>query len=253
MTKKATALLVSLTCGLMLAIILLQSLSAPAAVTYAQNANNPPSTTVAQPNQSASALSPTSALIAAGAGPYSDLTVDQQGRLHASYNNVGSTLLYHAVFSDGQWLTETIDSGPRLRRNSIAIDETTGQPVVAYEQDYGLNHAYLDNGAWSTETLASGSPKINHKHVDVAVDSMGQSHIAFSQASAALAGTYGLAAGYQVADFEDLTNQELNGDGTNWLDQQGIPSIAVLLTDYLTTDWQENLAGMQAVLAAHAD
>ena len=57
---------------------------------------------------------------------------------------------------------------------------------------------------------------------------------------------------YQVVDFEDLTNQELNGGSANWLDQQGLPSIAVLPGNYLTTDWREILAGMQAVLAAHA-
>jgi hypothetical protein len=69
-----------------------------------------------------------------------------------------------------------------------------------------------------------------------------------SLVSGNLALTYGLAAGYPVADFENLTNQELNGDGTNWLDLQGIPAIAVLLTDYETVDWNSNLAGMQAVL-----
>lgn len=69
--------------------------------------------------------------------------------------------------------------------------------------------------------------------------------------SGALATTYGQAAGYPIGDFEDLTNQELNGDGTNWLDSQGIPAIAVLLPDYETVDWPSNLAAMRAVLAAH--
>jgi transposase len=44
------------------------------------------------------------------------------------------------------------------------------------------------------------------------------------------------------------SSQELNGDGTNWLDQQGIPSIAVLLSDYITVDWDNNLSGIQTVL-----
>ena len=66
--------------------------------------------------------------------------------------------------------------------------------------------------------------------------------------SADLALTYGLAAGYPIADFENLTNQELNGDGTNWLDLQGIPAIAVLLPNYESVDWNSNLAGMLAVL-----
>ncbi len=72
-----------------------------------------------------------------------------------------------------------------------------------------------------------------------------------SLASAALSQSYGLAAGYQVADFENLTNQELNGDGTNWLDSQRIPAIAVLLPEYTSEDWFANLAGMRAVLQAN--
>ena len=72
-----------------------------------------------------------------------------------------------------------------------------------------------------------------------------------SQVSISLAVTYGLASGYRVADFENLTSQELNGDSTNWLDQQGIPAIAVLLPDYNDMDWNRNLAGLRAVLDQH--
>jgi hypothetical protein len=64
---------------------------------------------------------------------------------------------------------------------------------------------------------------------------------------------YGHAAGYPVADFEDLTSQELNGDGTNWIDQQGIPAIAVLLPEYESIDWNDNLAGMKAILDHYAN
>jgi serine/threonine protein kinase len=63
-----------------------------------------------------------------------------------------------------------------------------------------------------------------------------------------LAQVYGVAANYEVADFENLTNQEINGDGTNWLDAQNIPAISVLLPDYTDMDWNSNLAGISAVL-----
>ena len=62
---------------------------------------------------------------------------------------------------------------------------------------------------------------------------------------------YGLAAGYPIADFEDLTSQVLNGDGTNWIDDQGIPAIAVLLPEYENIDWNNNLAGIRAILSAY--
>ena len=69
-----------------------------------------------------------------------------------------------------------------------------------------------------------------------------------SQVSVPLAQSYGIAAGYPIADFENLTNQTLNGDGTNWLDGQGIPAIAIILPDYVTVDWGDNLDGIRAVL-----
>jgi len=62
---------------------------------------------------------------------------------------------------------------------------------------------------------------------------------------------YGLAAGYKVADFEELTSQILNGDGTNWIDDQDIPAIAVLLPEYEELDWDNNLAGIKAILDAY--
>jgi hypothetical protein len=72
-----------------------------------------------------------------------------------------------------------------------------------------------------------------------------------SLVSGQLARTFGVAAGYVVEDFEALTNQELNGDGSNWLDQKGIPAIAILLPDYDDVDWNNNLAGMLAVLGQY--
>lgn len=69
-----------------------------------------------------------------------------------------------------------------------------------------------------------------------------------TEVSATLTEVYGLAAGYQIGDFENITNQELNGDGTNWLDDRGIPAAAILLPEYAGDDWPSNLAGIEAVL-----
>ncbi len=74
-----------------------------------------------------------------------------------------------------------------------------------------------------------------------------------SQVSGMLAAVYGLAAGYQISDFEELTNQVINGDGANWLDQQGIPAVAVLLPQYASIDWENNLEGILAVLQLYAE
>lgn len=70
--------------------------------------------------------------------------------------------------------------------------------------------------------------------------------------SASLAGLYGLSAGYRVEDFEDLTNQTLNGDAMNSLDAYGIPAVAVLLPSYNSVDWDNNLNAVLAVLQSYA-
>lgn len=70
--------------------------------------------------------------------------------------------------------------------------------------------------------------------------------------SQTLADVYGSAMDYRVADFEDLVNTEVQGDATNWLDQEGIPAISVLLTDYTAADFEENLAAIEAVLEFYA-
>lgn len=69
-----------------------------------------------------------------------------------------------------------------------------------------------------------------------------------SAVSQPLANSYGFAAGFRVVDYELATNQELNGDGSNWLDSIGIPAAAVLLDSHTGYDWGDNLAGIRAVL-----
>lgn len=74
-----------------------------------------------------------------------------------------------------------------------------------------------------------------------------------TQVSALLATTYGRGAAYNIGDFERTTGQIVNGDATNWLDNQGIPAISVLLTDYQRlNDWEAHLQGMLAVLQMSA-
>ena len=68
-----------------------------------------------------------------------------------------------------------------------------------------------------------------------------------------MAEAYGVAAGYEVEEFTRKSGQQLNGDGTDWLDQQRMPSTEVLLPDYITVDWDNNLSGIQAVLGDYGN
>ncbi|WP_420642506.1 protein kinase domain-containing protein [Candidatus Leptofilum sp.] len=74
-----------------------------------------------------------------------------------------------------------------------------------------------------------------------------------STISQTLANVYGGATDYRIADFEALLNTEVPGDATNWLDSQGIPAISVLNRDYTATDFEENLAAIDAVMQFYAN
>jgi len=60
-----------------------------------------------------------------------------------------------------------------------------------------------------------------------------------------VAGVYGSAAGYVVGQ---ITGYSVTGDVSDWLNSEGIPSFAVLLPDYTTMDWFDNLDGIKAIL-----
>jgi len=69
--------------------------------------------------------------------------------------------------------------------------------------------------------------------------------------SSKLAQLYGDSADYQVADFENLTNTVITGDSTNWLDDQDLPAITVLLPEYgllSDRDLEDNLTAVLVLL-----
>lgn len=72
-----------------------------------------------------------------------------------------------------------------------------------------------------------------------------------SAASTALANTFASAAVYPTeAEFDAYA---ITGDMVNWMARQGVPAISVLLSDHQSTELTKNLAGVEAVLAAHAN
>ncbi|MCB8967120.1 MAG: protein kinase [Ardenticatenaceae bacterium] len=88
-------------------------------------------------------------------------------------------------------------------------------------------------------------------HADSALVSPGAC-VEQSQVSLTLSQLYGRAAGYEVFDGPVvLPNVDLTGDAVNFLDYQGIPAAVVLLPHFLEMDWDENLAGVTAVLASY--
>lgn len=70
------------------------------------------------------------------------------------------------------------------------------------------------------------------------------------QPSLELAYVYGNAANYPVHEY--FTSYAINGDASDWLVTQGIPSITVELKTAKRTDWSQNLAGTLAILTHFA-
>lgn len=68
--------------------------------------------------------------------------------------------------------------------------------------------------------------------------------------SYSLAMVYGLASGYPI--FKGFDSYDITGDAGDWLVSQRIPSFTVELTNHQDLDWEQNLAGMLALLAEFA-
>ena len=64
------------------------------------------------------------------------------------------------------------------------------------------------------------------------------------------ASVYGRAAGYPVHELFDP--YVITGDAGDWLTTQGIPSFSVELYSHESVDWEQNLAGIGALLAHYA-
>lgn len=67
--------------------------------------------------------------------------------------------------------------------------------------------------------------------------------------SRALARVYATASGYPL---QTPLGYAINGDASDWLTTQAIPSIAIELTDHSRIEWERNLAGTLAVLEYYA-
>lgn len=71
-----------------------------------------------------------------------------------------------------------------------------------------------------------------------------------SMVSNTLAQVYKEAASYTAGES---LGYSVNGDATTWLDAQGIPAISVLLPEYTSADWSNNLKAVQAILQYYDD
>ncbi|MCB0069711.1 MAG: hypothetical protein KDD77_21255, partial [Caldilineaceae bacterium] len=68
--------------------------------------------------------------------------------------------------------------------------------------------------------------------------------------STALAQVYAAASGYPYESA--FTSYIVTGDSVDWLAAQGVPAIEVELRTHDELDWEQNIAGVLAVLADYS-
>ncbi len=127
---------------------------------------------------------------------------------------------------EGTWQSRTVSAG----------DAAFSEPEAAAIRDYVTEHTPEAAVVWFS---AEG------KVYPSACDSVP------SDASVALAATFATAADYPAeAEFDAYA---ITGDMVNWMADQNIPAISVLLTSHSDTEWKQNLAGVEAVIGAYAE
>jgi predicted deacylase len=72
-----------------------------------------------------------------------------------------------------------------------------------------------------------------------------------STESVSLAAIFANAAGYPVA--AEFNAYAITGDMVNWMAQQDIPAISVLLTSRTNAEWTKNKAGIEAILNSYSN
>ncbi len=74
-------------------------------------------------------------------------------------------------------------------------------------------------------------------------------HNGVSAETKALTNTFASASGYPA--YESFDFYATTGDMVNWLAKINVPAISVLLTNHTSTEWNKNLAGVEAVIKSY--
>lgn len=171
---------------------------------------------------------------------------------------------------DGQFKTTT--KLGRFAAEDVSEDTTFGR-TNGHEVDLNRNWDcnWEPTGFWRTQPISGGdvpfseteSTSLRDFLIKVEADVVIFLHSAFSGVfpgrcnvdhapSIELAEIYATASGYPFYE-EGFTAYEVTGDASDYLASIDVPSFSVELDNHSSLDYEENLAGLQAVIAAVAD
>ena len=155
----------------------------------------------------------------------------------------------------------------RIRASDVYVNDTFPARFNARGVDLNRNWdcEWTPNALWRDQPVSGGSEPFSEVENQVLRDFIAQQEqvkaVVFWHSQATLvspgncdtphqpsidiATTYARAANYPVQEFSAY---EITGDASNWLAKEDIPSFSVELTDHETTDWNQNRAGVLALL-----
>lgn len=199
------------------------------------------------------------------------------GGVHGSYapntSELGEELIAYFTDNEDAIPADTMVTViPRLNPDGLAIGGTTGR-FNANEVDLNRNFAceWSADAVWRNQPVDAGDAAFSEPEAVALRDYVTQYEPSAavvwfaaegkvypsacattpSRTSVELAANFATAAGYPAeAEFDAYA---ITGDMVNWMADQGIPAISVLLSNYEDTEWLKNQAGVEAVLNTLAE
>src|SRR3989338_7945694 len=128
--------------------------------------------------------------------------------------------------ASGTWQSRQVSGGEK------AFSEPESQALKGYVESHNITAAVV----WYS---AAGGVFASNCHDGVLPE------------TTVLTSLYAKASGYKA--YESFDFYSITGDAVNWLAQQKIPAISVLLTTHTNVEWDKNLQGIKALLAHYAE
>ena len=166
---------------------------------------------------------------------------------------------------DGQ--AALTDHGGRFAPDEVGSDTYYGRfNGNAVDLNRNWDCGWEPVGYWRDREISAGSAPFSEVETQILRDFLTDMHtvvfwhsarpgVFFGEcdspfpASEALAAIYAEAAEYPV--FDDFVDYSVTGAASDWLALQGIPAIAVELSNHTDTDWKRNLAGVLAIIETY--
>lgn len=166
---------------------------------------------------------------------------------------------------DGQ--AALTDHGGRFAPDEVGSDTYYGRfNGNAVDLNRNWDCGWEPVGYWRDREISAGSAPFSEVETQILRDFLTDMHtvvfwhsarpgVFFGEcdspfpASEALAAIYAEAADYAV--FDDFVDYSVTGAASDWLALQGIPAIAVELSNHTDTDWKRNLAGVLAIIETY--